>query len=200
MPVVIDESYLPARLTASAMNDEEFGTFCSEHPDCFIEMTADGELIIMPPAYWLTAARGGEILYQLKAWAHQNGQGLVVDASGGFRVPNGARRSPDAAWISRGRIAGMTLTGPGRTWLVCPEFVIQLRSETDRLAEVRRKMREWTANGAQLGWLVDPERHALEVYREGREPQVFTGVESMAGEGMLAGFTLDLKLVWNPLA
>jgi Uma2 family endonuclease len=200
MPVVIDERYLPARLTAPPMTDDEFEAFCSEHPDCFIEMTAEGELIIMPPAYWLTAARGGEILYQLKSWARQRAEGLVVDASGGFRLPNGARRSPDAAWISRKQIAGMKVTGPGRTWLLCPEFVIELRSEADRLPTIRRKMREWTANGAHLGWLIDPERRAVEIYREGCEPRILTGVDAVAGEGLFEDFTLDLKPVWDPLA
>lgn len=181
------------------MTDEEFEAFCSEHPDNMVEMTADGEILIMPPAHWFTAARGAKIATQLDAWATLRGHGLTIDASGGFRLRNGARRSPDAAWISRARLEGTKVTGPGRTWLLCPEFIVELRSEDDRLSAVRRKMREWIENGVQLGWLVDPERRAVEIYAEGREPRILIGVDTVAGEGPVDGFTLDLKPVWDPL-
>ncbi|MGD1072594.1 MAG: Uma2 family endonuclease [Bryobacteraceae bacterium] len=200
MPVVIDEQYLPARLTAPPMTDAEFEAFCAEHPDLFIEVTAEGEILIMPPNFWLTGARNAHIGKQLTVWAQLTKDGFAIDSSGGFRLPNGARRSPDAAWISRERIAGVQSTGKGRSWGLCPEFVIELRSETDRLSVLRRKMREWVDNGAQLAWLIDPERRTVEVYRPGREMEVHSGIESITGTAPVQGFTLDLKPVWDPLS
>jgi Uma2 family endonuclease len=200
MPVVIDEQYLPARLTAPPMTDAEFEEFCSEHPDLCIEVTAEGEILIMPPNYWLTGIQNAHICKQLAIWADSNHTGKAVDSSGGFRLPNGARRSPDAAWIARERIAGMRTTGRNRSWGLCPEFVIELRSETDRLSVLRRKIREWIDNGARLAWLIDPERRAVEVYQPGYEPAIFSRIESITGIGPVEGFTLDLKPVWDPLS
>ncbi len=199
MPVVIDEQFLPATLTAPPMTDLEFEAFSADHPDCSIEVTAEGELILMPPAHWFTGARSGEVLFQLAAWLRQHREGAVVDSSGGFRLPNGARRSADAAWISSRRIEGVAVTGRGRTWLLCPNFVAELKSESDRLPTVRRKMREWIQNGVELAWLIDPDRRAVEVYRAGAEPLILTNIDRVDGEGPLEGFTMDLKTVWNPI-
>ena len=199
MPVVIDEQYLPARLTAPPMTDAEFEAFCAEHPDLFIEVTAEGEILIMPPNFWFTGARNAQIGQQLTSWAEQASEGIAIDSSGGFRLPNGARRSPDSSWISRERIAQVQSKGKGRSWGLCPEFVIELRSETDRLSVLRRKMREWVDNGAQLAWLIDPERRTVEVYRPGREAEILTGIDSIAGTAPVDGFMLDLKPVWDPL-
>jgi Uma2 family endonuclease len=200
MPVVIDEQYLPARLTAPPMTDAEFEAFCSEHPDVFIEVTAEGEILIMPPNYWRTGIQNAYIAKQLAIWADSNDTGKPIDSSGGFRLPNGARRSPDASWISRQRIAAVQSKGKGRSWGLCPEFVIELRSETDRLPVLRRKMREWVDNGALLAWLIDPERRTVEVYRPGRDAEILTGIESVSGTGPVDGFILDLKPVWEPLS
>ncbi len=199
MSVVIDEQYLPATLTAPPMTDLEFEAFCADHPDCAIEVTAEGELILMPPAHWFTGARSGGIYAQIYNWVHHFKEGAVVDSSGGFRLPNGARRSADAAWISSRRIEGVAVSGRGRTWLLCPNFIVELKSESDRLPTVRRKMREWIQNGVELAWLVDPDRRAVEVYRAGVEPRILTDIESIDGEGPLEGFTLNLKTVWDPI-
>src|SRR6266404_2427185 len=104
MPFVIEEAWLPATLTMPPMTDEDFAEFCSGHPDLFFEMTAEGELIVMPPNYTLTGIRNGEICFQLTTWARRDRRGIASDPSGGFVLPNGARRSPDAAWTAKGRI------------------------------------------------------------------------------------------------
>jgi Uma2 family endonuclease len=85
-------------------------------------------------------------------------------------------------------------------WHLCPDFVVELRSHTDRLPVLRAKMQEWIDNGARLAWLIDPEREAVEIYRPGQAPDVRTGIESIAGEGPVEGFVLDLRRVWDPLA
>jgi Uma2 family endonuclease len=199
MAFVIDDAFLPATLTAHPMTDAEFAEFCAEHPDLFFEMTAEGEIIVMPPTYSLIGARSAEISGQLRTWARQDGRGVPTDSSTGFRLPNGARRSPDAAWTLKSRIAQLDPASQKRFWHLCPDFVIELRSSTDRPRILKDKMLEYLANGAQLGWLIDPEHRSVAIYRPDGQPETRTGIDSIAGEGPVAGFVLDLPFVWNPL-
>jgi Uma2 family endonuclease len=178
------------------MNDEEFAEFCSEHPDLFFEMTAEGELIVMPPTFSLTSFRNQEIARQFASWAVQDGRGISGDSSGGFVLPNGARRSPDVSWILKADIAGLA---PKSYLHLCPAFVIELRSDSDRLRTLREKMCEWVGNGAQLAWLIDPDTRTVEVYRPRQEPEILSNIDSVAGTGPVSGFVLDLRTVWNPL-
>jgi len=200
MPLLIEERFLPAKLTAPPMTDDEFAEFCAEHSDYFIEMTADGELLIMPPNYSLTGAQCAQIIRRLAEWGDLQEGGIVTDGTSGFVLPSGARRSPDAAWTSKVRLDGMDPSLLGKFWHLCPDFVVEVRSKTDRVPVLRAKMREWVANGAQLAWLIDPERRAVEIYRPGHEPETLENAVSVAGEGPVSGFTLDLRRVWDPLS
>lgn len=182
------------------MTDEEFAAFCSEHPDLFFEMTAAGELIVMPPSYTLTGIRNGEILGQLRDWARHSDSGVVSDSSTGFVLRNGARRSPGGAWTSRARIAALDPAQVERYWHLVPNFVIELRSHSGRLPVLQARMREWIENGAGLAWLIDPERRAVEIYRPTQEPEVLENASCIRGEGSVAGFTLELQRVWEPLS
>jgi Uma2 family endonuclease len=199
MVLTIDEAFLPATLTAPPMTDEQFAEFCAEHPDLWFEMTAEGELIVMPPTFTKTGFRNRAIIVQLDRWAEQDERGMVGGASEGFVLPNGARRSPDASWTPRSVIPELSLESLEGYWHVCPAFVVELRSRSDRFRTLRAKMREYIENGAQLGWLIDPETKTVEVYRPGREPELLSGLESLAGEGPVNGFVLDLRKVWDPL-
>ncbi len=199
MQFAIDECYLPATVTAAPMTDEEFTAFCSGYPDYFIEMTAEGEIEIMPPNFSLTGWRNQKINTQLDMWASRDHKGAATEASAGFVLPSGARRSPDAAWTKKERLRALSPKSWKGYWHLCPDFVIELRSQSDRLPKLRNKMREWIENGAQLAWLIDPERHVVEVYRPDREAEILIDPASVAGEGPVDGFVLELKLVWNPL-
>lgn len=196
MTFMIDEAFLPATLTSPPMSDVQFAEFCSEHPELHFEMTATGEIIIMPPTFFLTGARNSEISSQLRNWARVDGRGIATDSSTGFALPNGARRSPDAAWTPKDKIPAAA-TGYLHT---CPAFVIELRSDSDRLPTLRAKMQEYLDNGAELGWLIDAERQAVEIYRAGRQPEIHGDSKTIHGEGPVEGFILDLSTVWNPLA
>ena len=200
MAFQLDEAYLPATLTAPPMTDEEFSYFCAEHPDLYFEVTAGGDLIVMPPTYSTTSAQNSEINMQLAVWARLDGRGRTCESSGGFVLPNGARRSPDAAWTPKTAIQALGPEGRKRYWHLCPAFVIELRSQTHRLPVVREKMREWIDNGAELAWLIDPSTRTVEVYRPNREPEIHADCQAIAGEGPVAGFVLDLRLVWDPFA
>ena len=200
MAFLVDEAYLPAILTVGPMTDEAFAHLCAEHPDLELELSADGELIIMPQTYTLTGARNNQISRQLGNWAEGDETGIAFDSSTGWALPNGARRSPDAAWILRQRIQGLDPAVFSRYWPVCPDFVIELRSQSDRIRALREKMAEWLANGAQLAWLIDPEARKVEIYRPGLQAEMLDGASSVEGEGPVKGFVLNLARVWNPLA
>ena len=196
MALVIDDSFLPATLSAPPMTDDEFAAFCAEHPDLRIEMTAEGELIIMPPTCFSPGDQNSEIGTQLRLWSKKDGRGKTVDSSTGFVLPNGARRSPDASWVLKTRIPQSKRDG---FLHICPDFVIELRSPSDRLHRLKHKMHEYLDNGAQLGWLVDPVNQSVTIYRPNRVPETRKDINSIAGEEPVAGFVLDLVEVWNPL-
>lgn len=199
MAFTIDEAFLPAILSAPPMTDEQFADFCSEHPDLFFEMSAEGELIVMPPNYTLTSCRHRAILTQLDRWAQGDERGTVSDAAGAFVLPNGARRAPDAAWTLTSRVRSLDPKMLEQYWHLCPDFVIEVRSPRDRGKVVREKMREWINNGAQLGWLIDPEKREVEVYHADGRVEVLTDPQTITGEGPVEGFTLELLPVWDPL-
>ena len=198
MAMLLVDSFLPATLTVPPMTDAEFAGFCAEHPDLLFEMTAEGELIVMPPNFSLTGTQSGEIFAQLRNWARQDSRGIASDSSTGFVLPIGARRSPDASWTLKSEIAKLKPETFNGFWHLCPALVIELRSKSDRIRTVREKMREYIANGAQLGWLIDPESRTVEIYRPDQEPESRAGEALIAGEGPVAGFVLDLRSVWDP--
>ncbi len=187
MVMMVADTYLPVSLSVPGITDEQFQEFCEQYADYRLEYTAEGELLIMPPTDPETSARNAMIVYLLIQWALKNGRGTVTDSSGGFKLPNGARMAPDAAWISRDRFARKP---------ICPEFVIELASPSDKLKKVQAKMREWLSNGVELGWLVDPRTQSVTIYRPNREAEVLAGASSVVGEGPIAGFVLDLTAIW----
>jgi Uma2 family endonuclease len=200
MSFMIDEAFLPATLTARPMTDQQFADFCAEQPDLFFEMTAEGEIIVMPSNFTKTGVRNLKITTQLGVWSEKDGRGIAGDPSTGFLLPNGARRSPDASWTPNDEIRGLPKESLEGYWHLCPAFVIELRSQSDRMRLLREKMDEYLANGARLGWLIDPETSTVEIYRPGREPETLSCVDCVSGEGPVEGFVLDLRSVWDPLA
>src|SRR5271165_4851421 len=154
MRFVINDAYLPATLTAQPMTDEEFAAFCAEHPDLNFEMTAEGEIIVMAPTHSFTGASNSDVGAQLFIWARKDRRGFVCDSSTGFVLPNGARRSPDASWTLKSRVQQL---GAGRRkafWHLCPDFVIEVKSDSDRWKPLQQKMLEYMQQGAHLGWLI----------------------------------------------
>lgn len=198
MAIVVGEEYLPVTLTAPLMTDEEFIEFCSQYPDHFIETTADGEVVIMPPNFLWTSWQNNKLLAQLNAWAESDGRGEVSDSSGGFVLPNGARRAPDAAWVSGEKLVALSDAQLRRFCRVSPDFVIELKSASDRPRVLRAKMQEWIDNGAQLAWMIDPESRTVEVYRPGHEPVTVRDATTIEASDPVQGFVLDLTRVWNP--
>ena len=189
LPVAVDVHSL--RLT-----DAQFLQLCRDNRDLRFELTAGGELIIMPPTGSITGWRNADINYQLTAWAKRDGSGLTFDSSTGFKLPNGAKRSPDAAWIRRDRWDALTEQEKEGFAPICPDFVLELRSADDSLSALQDKLSEYIDNGAQLGWLIDPKDKRVYVYRPGHSVECLEQPEAVPGETILPGFVLSLKGLW----
>jgi Uma2 family endonuclease len=195
---LLSESSLPVALDINSVGitNEVFQQLCQDNEDLRLELTANGELIIMAPTGGTTGARNATIIHQLTAWAIKDGTGVSFDSSTMFCLPNGANRSPDAAWIGRGRWEALTEEERESFVPLCPDFVLELRSPTDSLRMLREKMEEYVANGAQLGLLVDPKSKHVYVYRPNLSVERFDNPTTIAGDPVLPGFVLDLKDIW----
>jgi Uma2 family endonuclease len=182
---------------AQPMSDEEFFEFCQWNPEWRIERTAEGEVLIMPPVGGETGIRNSQLNRLLGNWAEADGTGVVFDSSAGFTLPNGAVRSPDLAWIRRERWEALTEAERRRFAPLCPDFVVELRSPSDSLADLKVEMEEYVTNGAQLGWLIDPEEREVYIYRPDMEPVCLEDPKQVAGDPLLPGFVLELNRIWR---
>ena len=178
------------------LSDEQFFDLCQKNRDFKFERTVSGVLVIMSPTGGETSNRNIEISYQLQAWSRQNNLGKAFDSSGGFKLPNGADRSPDASWVKRDRWESLTAEQREKFIPLCPDFVVELRSASDRLKTLQDKMQEYRDNGAKLGWLIDPKNKTVEIYRPDQEVEIQENSQTLSGENVLPGFVLDLTVIW----
>lgn len=189
--------YLPNPLELELqMTDDRFFDLCQKHRDLRFEQTANGELIIMPPTGGMTSDRNADITYQLRGWNRQTKLGKVFDSSGGFILPNGAKRSPDASWITLARWNALTDEEKEKFLPLCPDFVVELRSPTDSLKLTQEKMQEYLDNGAKLGLLIDPQRKVVEIYRPEKAVEILKNPQTVSGEDILLGFELEFSEIF----
>ncbi|MEM9265653.1 MAG: Uma2 family endonuclease [Cyanobacteria bacterium P01_F01_bin.13] len=188
---------LPSELTLH-VTQQQFETLAITNRDLKLERTAAGELIVNPPTGGESGKRNLSITTQLGIWyeAHEN-LGEAFDSSTGFKLPNGADRSPDASWVSRDRWNALSPQEKNSFVPLCPDFVVELRSDSDRLSKLQAKMQEYIDNGAKLGWLIDPQNAQVEIYRPGRDIEVLSKPSQLSGKDILPGFTLNLKRIWQ---
>jgi Uma2 family endonuclease len=188
---------LPATLELNIdLTDEQFFQLCQNNRDLRFERTDAGELIIMPPTGSETGDRNADLTYQLRAWSRQNQLGKSFDSSTGFKLPNGAERSPDASWVKMERWNALTQAEKERFAPLCPDFVVELMSPNDSAEKTRTKMREYMDNGARLGWLINRQQQQVEIYRPNREVEILSSPQTLSGEDVLPGFVLDLAEIW----
>lgn len=181
---------------ALCVTQEQFEAIAVANRDLKLERTAAGELIVNPPTGGESGKRNLSISTQLGNWFETHEElGEAFDSSTGFRLPNGADRSPDASWIRRERWE--LLTSQQRKGFVplCPDFVVELRSESDSLPKLQAKMQEYIDNGARLGWLIDPQSRRVEIYRTGRDVEILESPTHLLGEDVLPEFILDLRRI-----
>ena len=192
-----DDAYIPPELIGvTHMTLEQFEEVCRKYRKLRLELTSSGELIAMPPTGSLTGVHNSNLMYQLEVWARQAQTGVCLGNTTGFVLPNNAIRSPDASWIRREKWYGLTEQQKERFCPFCADFVAELRSPTDRLPPLLRKMEEYMANGASLGWLIDPSTRRVYVYRPHEEVVVLENPQTVSGEPLLAGFTLNVSELW----
>jgi Uma2 family endonuclease len=185
-------------LPALQMNEDQFFAFCQLNKDWRIERSAEGDLEVMVPTGFETSDRNSGINMQLRLWAKQDSSGIASDSSGGFVLPNGAMRSPDASWLRRERLADLSAEQKQRFLPLCPDFVIELRSPSDPLTPLEAKMHEYLENGALLGWLLDPEEKKVHVYQPDEDVRILENPRKVSGDPVLRGFVLDVKPIWEP--
>lgn len=179
------------------VTEEQFELLCRENPELRLELTAQKELVIMPPTESESGWRSGEVFFALTAWAKQDRTGLSFDSSTGFPLPNGAIRSPDASWVKRERWDALTKDQRVKFAPLCPDFVVEVRSPTDNLFDLQEKMQEYLDNGAHLGWFIDPFEKRVYVYRSGHPVETLDDPVSLRGEPVLPGFVLSVHELWS---
>jgi Uma2 family endonuclease len=179
------------------LTDDQLYEFCQLNGELQIEYTAQGELVIMPPTGLESSDQESELIMQLRTWAKHDQTGVAFGSSAGFRLPDGALRSPDAAWVRRSRLEGLTQQQKQRFAPICPDFVIELRSRTDSLRALQAKMEEYIANGAQLGWLIDYQNRRVYVYRPQMPVERLESPVELSGDPVLPGFVLDMRAIWE---
>ncbi|AGY59656.1 Uma2 family endonuclease [Gloeobacter kilaueensis] len=190
-------------MTAVALNvrpleltHELFTALCRSNPDLRLERSPRGELIVMAPAGSNSGRRNARLNHRLLDWADRDRTGVVFDSSTGFTLPNGAIRSPDAAWIRRERWQALSLEQQEGFAPLSPDFVIELRSASDDLNTLQLKMEEYLANGVQLGWLIDPQARRVEIYRPGHPVQRLENPALLSAE-LLPGWQLDVQEIFD---
>jgi Uma2 family endonuclease len=201
MQMVLRDSFVDGPLRISWDHGHislvDFLQICEDNPDLRLERSLQGELYIVPGVGGKRGNRNFEINGQLRDWILRSGKGVGFDSSTQFVLPSGAVYSPDAAWVELTRWNSLTSEQQDRFPPLCPDFVIELMSPSDRLSTAQMKMQEWVANGAQLGWLIDPSTRTVYVYRPGQTILVLQNADSVPGDHPVDGFVLDLSRIWT---
>ncbi|MBI3795493.1 MAG: Uma2 family endonuclease [Deltaproteobacteria bacterium] len=195
---VATELSAPVKLNVQAirLTAEQFARLCQENPALRLELTAQQELVIMSPTGSRTGRRNSRLTRHLDTWAEADGSGIAFDSSTMFTLPNGAIRSPDASWVRRERWDALTEDQQERFAPLCPDFVVELRSRTDRLSDLHDKMQEYVDNGARLGWLIDPIDKWVYVYRSDQPVELLDDPATLSGDPVLPGFVLPVRELW----
>lgn len=195
-PDIAQPYRLVLNVRALEMTEDRFVELCSDNGDMRIELTAEKELIIMPPAFSETGWQELELARQVGNWTMQDGTGRAYGPTAGFTLPNGAVRAPDVSWILLSRWEAISDSERRGFAKVCPDFVIELRSESDNLREVQGKMAEYMENGVLLGLLIDPQNRRVHVYRPGQPVDILEEPTGVSADPVLPGFVLDLSAIW----
>ena len=179
------------------LSDAQFYALCAANRELRIERNSNGDIVIMAPTGGETSRRNSSIGGQLWLWNRRTKLGVVFDSAGGFHLPNGADRAPDAAWIPNAWWERLSVAERERFLPLSPLFAIELRSRTDRIGDLREKMREYIENGTELGWLLDPAERRVEVSRPGVAVEVLVDVARVSAEPVLPGFELELADIFG---
>ncbi|MEM1279829.1 MAG: Uma2 family endonuclease [Cyanobacteria bacterium P01_H01_bin.152] len=181
---------------STVLTDDQFYDLCRANPDIKIERTAHGELLFMPPTGGETGKRNAKLTSRFVVWNEATNAGEVFDSSTCFKLPNGAERSPDVAWIARDRWAALPLTSREKFPPIAPDFVLELMSPSDSLSAAQAKMQEYLENGVRLGWLMNRQRREVEVYQIGQAKETLINPTQLLGGDILPDFVLNMVSLW----
>ncbi|MGI0481485.1 Uma2 family endonuclease [Geminocystis sp. CENA526] len=179
------------------LDDEQFISICQHNQNLNFERNQKGELIIMPPTGSEIGQKNCSLSGQLWAWNNRYKLGIGFDSSTGFKLPNGAIRSPDVSWIKLERWQQLTYEERRKFAPICPDFLIELLSLNDEIEDTRKKMMEYLENGLQLGWLIDPQSKIIEIYRSNQPITILNNPATISGEDILPNFVLDLTDIFT---
>jgi len=180
----------------SKIDDEKFYQLCRHNPEVNLERNQKGEIIIMSPTGCETGIYNAELNAEFVIWNRKYKLGFVFDSSTCFKLPKGSNRSPDVAYIQKERWDNLTEEEKRKFSPIAPDFVLELMSKTDSLKDIQEKMEEYIDNGVKLGWLINPEKKEVEIYRQGQKKEVLNDPKTISGEDVLPEFNLDLSLIW----
>ncbi len=189
---------LVIRPAAGEDTEALFESVCADFENTKVEQDSEGNVSIMAPTGGESSDQNSELTMQLRWWAKQEGRGRAFDSNVLFILPDGSRLGPDGAWVANETLTSVARSERRKFLPIVPEFIVELKSPSDHLSELKRKMQDWMRNGVQLGWLIDPDKRCVLVYRQGIEAEVVRGL-ALSGEGPLQGFTLDLRPIWEGL-
>jgi Uma2 family endonuclease len=198
MSLALNEIEPPVRLRPDApMTDAEFMRFCAANEPMRFEREANGEILVMSPGGFSTSVTNLLIASLLQQWAEADGRGVATGPDGGYTLPDGSVRSPDAAWVSLEKVKSLSGEEKARFAPLCPDFIIELRSPSDGLSDLQTKMEQWILNGVEVGWLIDPKEKSVTIYRPGEQPEHLAHPTSVQGTGPIAGFELVMARIWE---
>lgn len=180
------------------LDEDEFFDLCQEADPLRLERDSNGKITMMPPAGSYSSNRSGRIFGQLLNWSDQTERGAVFDSSGGFTLPNGATRAPDAAWVAEHRLKVLSTDTKEKFLPLAPDFAVEVRSQNDARSELEAKMKEYMENGTRLRWLIDPYEETVTVYHEDGSSEELDKPETLSGKPVLPGFECDLERIWDP--
>ena len=192
-----DQLIPPHLIGLTDVTHEQFYELCAEYPELWLEVTSSGELIVMPPAGMEADRRNTGFIGQFVIWAKKDRTGVVFGPTAGYTLPNGAIRSPDVSWIRRERWDSLSQFEKDRFAHIYPDFAVELRSPSDRLPTLINKMEEYIENGASLGWLIDPKKRRVYVFKPGEEMVVLENPTVVSGDPLLPGFKLEMEEIWT---
>ena len=191
------DSYTVTLKPVFTLDDEQFFQLSQANPELKLERSPQKNLIIMSPTGGETGNKNAELIIEFGNWNRQKKQGKVFDSSTGFKLPNGAIRSPDVAWIEQIRWEQLSAESRQTFPNLAPDFILELKSATDRLSTLQAKLEEYVENGVKLAWLINPTEKQVEIYRQGKEKEVLDNPKTLSGENILEDFCLDLSLIWQ---
>jgi Uma2 family endonuclease len=198
MNVVLQDVELPVRLRPPApMSDDELMAFSQANKPCKVERLASGEILVMTPSGFENNRREAYVVAELFAWAEEDGRGAAFSSNAGFNLPDGSTLSPDAGWVESSRLESLTEQERERFLPFAPDFMVEILSRSDSLSELDAKMEQWIANGARLGWRIDPYGGTIAIYSAESAPLVLDRPDIMEGSGPVAGFRLKMARVWS---